>query len=250
MTYARFFLAICPDQGSNLARFSRQWTGWDVEKAQHRVMPRLENLLRPLPDLSAHLYRKGLHMRLTPRRTLPEGAGPLDLHHTLQALAPHLPALECPGLSLRAIDGRLWICPVGQRDALTRIRSIAQAIFQNIAPPSPGGLARRRSELTEHQLRMVLSPPARPETRVSDLAFQLTTQLGLTEAVALRKALLPLLSPALPTPFRLSAFCLCGEDTEGAMRILQRYRLGTPGSDKRAAQQQIAVSLPPVSMPG
>ncbi|WP_425090781.1 DUF1045 domain-containing protein [Tropicimonas sp. S265A] len=236
MKYARFSICITPDPDSDLARLGKHWLGWDIDQAVELPFLKVDNLKVSALSLTARVRRFGFHALLAPPFRLANGHSPLDLHHTAQALAAHLEALEFPGLYLSAEDDQLALRPMGDLAPLHRLQHIADQVFDEYRAPPPPDAApqpRRRSELSAQQMQVVIGESLDPTKSERPFEFVLTEPRPRAEVTQLRQKLLPILSPNLPRPFHVQSITLCGEDQSGWFRVIQRYPL-TGGLRTRA----------------
>lgn len=247
MTYARYSLCVTPAPDSDLARLGRHWMGWDMDQATELPFLKVEQLPVTVLSLTARLRRYGFHAPLMAPFRLAEGHSPLHLHHTAQALAAHLEALEFSGLSLSADARHLSLRPIGNIRGIERMRHVVAQVFGEFrAPVSPTAepTTRRRSELSTAQMKAVIDRRAPPDTQAPEFEFALTERSAQQDASDLRRMLLPILTPNLPRPFYVQAITLCGEDMNGWFRVIQRYAL--VGSHAlRSPEQPAAGAMPP-----
>lgn len=249
MKYARYSLCVTPAPDSDLARLGRHWLGWDMDQATELPSLKIEHLPVPVLALTEKIRRFGFHAPLTSPFRLANGHSPLALHHTSQALAAHLDALEFSGLYLSADAGHLSLRPVGDLSSIERLRYVVDQVFSEYRAPASRqdqSLGRRRSELSTEQMKAVIDQKPPPPEPNSQFEFVLTDKYSQTEANKLRQKLLPILTPNLPRPFRILSVSLCGEDTRGWFRVIQRYALAGASRVQTYGEQDAKPARPQV----
>ncbi|MDW3207224.1 MAG: DUF1045 domain-containing protein [Alphaproteobacteria bacterium] len=229
MTFSRYAIYFGPRPGEPLHAFGLEWFGTDPETGK-------EVPCRPLPgfDLAAHAAltraprRYALHGTLKPPFRLSKDQTYADLALAVEALAAHLPTLECANPVLRRLSGFFAVCPARPDPVLDRIAAACITELDRFrTPPSEAELARRRSAgLSDRQDRNLLRW-GYPYV-LEDFRFHVTLTGRVDDAASRRiePALKERLNPVLAAPLSLRDLCIYGEPDDGSpFRIVDRFPL-------------------------
>ncbi|MFD1912461.1 DUF1045 domain-containing protein [Halodurantibacterium flavum] len=224
--YDRYAIYYLPDPGP-LADFGASWLGWDVQLGRpvdHPVgHPDLGAL--PIAHLTATPRKYGLHGTIKPPFRLAEGTDAAGLAQAMERLCTGLARVELPGLALNRLGGFLALRPTGDQ---TRLAAMAAQVVMELdafrAPPTEAEIARRQANGLSPRQAELLERWGYPYV-MDQFHFHitLTGRLG-DEAAGVEEALRPVITPLLPTPFRVDTLCLCGE-REGRFHLIHRYTL-------------------------
>ncbi|ARE41584.1 Protein RcsF [Rhodovulum sp. P5] len=224
--YKRYAIYYAPEAGP-LADFGAAWLGWDPKAGSPRAHLRLENLPRPIGELTEKPRKYGFHGTVKPPFRLIEGSDIGLLHRSAAALCAQLKPVLLDGLQLSRIGGFLALTPRGDTGALGALAgSVVEALDGFRAAPTDEEIARRNPDRLSARQRQLLQKWGYPYV-MEEFRFHLTLTGPLKdeEAEATRDVLEPLLASQLNRPFRIASLCLFGEADDGRFHNLHRYSL-------------------------
>lgn len=230
--YVSFALSCVPEPGSDLAVLGKHWFGWDVDSGTESALLNIEKLPRaPLALIGRH-RRFGFQAPILAPFRLARGHSPLDLHHTVRAIADYFGPIKLPALRMARRRAGLCIVPLRGSPELRQVATTVRGVFDRFcAPPA----------------RSARSTPPRaacdmPSEAPFELQFQITDGLLPAEQARVFSILRPIIEPNLPRPFVIRSLTLLGEDQHGWFRKIQRYPLGGT-SRVRGLQDDLAPPL-------
>ena len=226
MSFTRYAIFHTPGPGP-LADFCAGWLGWDVLNGTPAHQVAVDNLPLAKDTITETPRKYGFHgtikppFRLAPEQT--EG----DLIASLESFCAHTTVVTLDGLELAQLGRFLALIPVGDGGALNTLAAEVVRRFDKFrAPMTQAELARRRARPLNPRQEELLQQWGYPYV-MEEFRFHLTltSKLPKTRASATREALLPHLTPLLPTPFTLESLSLVGEGPDGRFRVIKRYPL-------------------------
>lgn len=226
MQFSRHAVYVTLPDGP-LQAFAAAWLGWDAARGRQTRPPELPGLPAPAHDLTARPRRYGLHGTMKPPFRLAADQDSEGLRDAFQALCANAAPVVLEGLKLSRIGRFLALTPTGPTGALEDLAArCVDSLDRFRAPPSEGELNRRRHPGLSPRQRDLLDLWGYPYV-MEEFRFHITLTGPLPDAQAqqVEAALRPKLEPLLPSPFRIDALTLCGEDENGMFHERYRYAL-------------------------
>ncbi|WP_424944599.1 DUF1045 domain-containing protein [Aliiroseovarius crassostreae] len=226
--YAIYYTAPQGAQGA-LAEFGASWLGWDVARGRAVAHPDLPGLSRSeIAEITQTPRKYGFHSTIKPPFRLAEGTDADGLAQAFERAAGEVAPVTLDGLTLAQIGRFLALVVEGDQAALAGVAGHMVAALDGFrAPASDAELTRRRAAgLTPVQDRLLVTwgyPYVFDEFRFH---LTLTGALDPGRAAQIRDALVPVLGPILPRPFRVVDLTLVGEDADGRFHEISRVALG------------------------
>ena len=226
MTFTRYAIFHTPGPGP-LADFCIGWLGWDVLNGKPADRGTVGKLPIP-PDAITETPRKyGFHGTIKPPFRLAADLTEADLIASLEAFCAQTAPVTVEGLELAQLGRFLALVPVGDEGALNSLAAeVVQRFDKFRAPLTEAELARRRARPLSPRQETLLQQWGYPYV-MQEFRYHLTltSKLPKAQTSATREALLPHLTPLLPTPFMMDSLSLVGEGQNGRFRVIKRCPL-------------------------
>jgi putative phosphonate metabolism protein len=225
MRWRRYAIYALPEGALGAA--GAAWLGWDAREGRHVPHPSVAGLPRSAEALTERPRCYGFHATIKPPFRLAEGRSEDALAAAFSAFCAATEAGHAEGLEVGAIGPFLALRPEGSARDLSRVAAAAvEALDAFRAPPSDADLARRRAAgLTDRQEALLTRwgyPYVMEEFRFH---VTLTGPLPPPERDAAQVALAAHFAPFLPSPYRLEALALLGEDEAGRFHAIHETAL-------------------------
>ncbi len=228
MDFQRYAIYYTPPAGP-LADFGAAWLGWDIATGLPVQHPHIHGLSEDITELTQTPRKYGFHGTIKPPFRLAAGTTADQLAQKAEQLCTTLPALTLEGLHLSRLGRFLALTVTGDSAPLSELAGhMVQELDHFRAPASEAELEKRRKARLSEQQEAYLIQWGYPYV-MDEFRFHLTLTGRLTaaRAAALQDALAPALANTLPSPFKIDALTLVGEDTQGRFHEVQRFKLGT-----------------------
>lgn len=226
MTYSRYAIYYSPEPGP-FADFGARWLGWDIEIARSRTHPEIPGLPRPVEEITRTPRRYGFHATIKPPFHLAEDAREGDLLAAVKAACAVQPPVTLAGLELTRIGRFLALIPVGDTTTLSDLAATMVRVLDPFrAPATEAELARRRQRRLTPRQEAMLAQWGYPYV-MEEFRFHMTLSGSLPDedAQAVSTRLAPEFESLCGGPVTIGSLCLCGEDNEGRLSIVQRCPL-------------------------
>ena len=224
--FQRFAVYYTPEAGP-LYRFASKWLGWDASAGREVAPPVVEDLPRPIAEITEIPRKYGFHATIKPPFRLADGKCAEDLAHEVERLARSQPPVTLDGLELSRLGRFLALTPIGDQQELMKMadRFVKSLDTYRRKPTEDELIKRRKAGLSDRQLAN-LQEWGYPYV-LQDYHFHmtLTGRMPKAELAKTQKTLAPLLAPLLPKPFTLDSLCLFGEAADGRFHLIQRHAL-------------------------
>lgn len=223
-TYRRYGIYVVP-QGEFYSA-GAEWLGWDSTSGIAVPHPAVDDIKRPVADLTRTPRKYGFHGTIKPPFRLVGDQSETDLRNATAALCKQLAPVTVPMLDVRRIGGFVAVVPSERSEGLSRLAAdVVTELDRFRAPLTEAELARRRKSGLSDRQEALLSSWGYPYV-LDEFRFHLTLtgHLG-SDADAVARMLSTHFAPVLPKPFRINSLCLMGEDQDGMFHLVQRYTL-------------------------
>jgi putative phosphonate metabolism protein len=223
--FTRYAIYVLP-QGA-LYDAGAAWLGWDAVLGQEVAQPVLDDLPRPVAELTATPRKYGFHGTIKPPFRLAEGTTRAALEDAATALLASLAPVELPGLTVRRLGGFVALVPYGPAPDLAALAgAVVKSLDSFRAPPTEAELARRRTSGLNARQEAMLAAWGYPYV-LEEFRFHLTLsgRLPEVEADALAARLSDHLAPVLERPYVIDTLALMGEAEDGRFHLIHRYTL-------------------------
>ncbi|MEM8689819.1 MAG: DUF1045 domain-containing protein [Pseudomonadota bacterium] len=224
MEFARYAVYFCPRPETALARFGREWLGYDCETGES--LARTSDHL--LENQISQPRRYGFHATLKPPFRLSAGVEYDDFAAAVSGLAGDLHAFTVDGLVLKELGSFLALVPRDPSDALSELafkcvrdldRFRAPLNSSEIAQKAANGL----SPYQEHLLFTWGYPYVGDEFRFH---MTLTGQLTRPEMRRAQTQLTGLVAEFERSPVEIADLCICGDPGDKQpLRVVKRFSL-------------------------
>lgn len=223
MEFKRYAVYFTPAPGP-LADFGAAWLGWDPVQGVAVAHPEIDDLPRPIAEITQTPRKYGLHATIKPPFRPNAATTESALCSALEAFCAGQPVIALDGLTVAQLGRFLALRPVGDEVKLNGMADNAVRAFDPFrAPLTEDELAKRRAGgLTERQDALLQSwgyPYVMEEFRFH---ITLTGKMPKAEGKALVPRMETLLQPFLPQPFLVDGLALMGEDATGQFHQLTR----------------------------
>lgn len=226
MAFVRYALYYLPPEGEDWARFATRWLGWDCVAGRAMDRPAIDDLPRPLEEITAAPRRYGLHATVRPPFRLAFGQSQAQLEDACAALCARLAPVQLDGLELAELGRFLALKPTGDQTALNALAdTCVRGLDRFRAPLPPEDRARRAAGLRPDLVRNLNRWGYAHVMEAFRFHITLTGPLKSKEREATRTVLARHLTPLLPHPFILGELALVGEDAKGLFRSLRLFPL-------------------------
>ena len=223
--FTRYAIYVLP-QGA-LYDAGAAWLGWDAVSGQEVAQPVLDDLPKPVADLTATPRKYGFHGTIKPPFRLAEGTTRATLEDAAEALLASLAPVEVPGLTVRRLGGFVALVPDGPAPDLAALAgAVVKGLDRFRAPPTEAELARRRTSGLNARQEAMLAAWGYPYV-LEEFRFHLTLsgRLPEVEADALVVRLSDHVAPVLERPYGIDTLALMGEAEDGRFHLIHRYTL-------------------------
>ena len=224
MEFARYAVYFCPRPETALARFGREWLGYDCETGAS--LARTSDQL--LESQISQPRRYGFHATLKPPFRLSEGRDCADLAAAVSDLAGDLQAFALNGLALKEIGTFLALVP---REPSTALNELAFRCVRDLdalrAPLNNSEIAQKTanglSPRQEHLLFTWGYPYVGDEFQFH---MTLTGQLTQPEMRRAKAQVADLVVQFEHTAVEIADLCICGDPGDkGPFRVIKRIPL-------------------------
>ena len=223
--FTRYAIYVLP-QGA-LYDAGAAWLGWDAVSGQEVAQPMLDDLPRPVAELTATPRKYGFHGTIKPPFRLAEGTTRAALEDAAAALLASLAPVELPGLTVRRLGGFVALVPDGPAPDLAALAgAVVKGLDRFRGPPTEAELARRRTSGLNARQEAMLAAWGYPYV-LEEFRFHLTLsgRLPEVEADALAARLSDHVAPVLERPYGIDTLALMGEAEVGRFHLIHRYTL-------------------------
>lgn len=226
--YTRFAVSWVPQIGTQLAIFSKSWTGWCEDDTDTNARwPRRTEVGATGKHYDVAL--RGLHGTLSQPFQLAPGRSYWRLDDALRAAARTIPAIPVLGFDIAVREDRLVLLPRHAPGAIDRLQGrVADAV--HLVATRPGRPVERSGDGEVCDiLGMVAGMPAIPA-----FSIPLTDRMPGKKARDMVAMLRPRIAGSLSVPHQIADLALMADPGRGRRwRLLERYRLAASHLDAR-----------------
>lgn len=136
MEVSRYAIYAVPEPGSALAAFGAGWLGWDPEDGVEVPHPQIDDLPRPLEELTERPRPYGFHGTIKAPFRLAEGHTEAELGTALDRFCADRPAVNpAGGLRIGGLGRFLALVPADAAPELAAFAAEAVAAFESFRAP-------------------------------------------------------------------------------------------------------------------